>query len=68
MHRLLARQLRKLSLDASEPPNQETWIQLLSAVDSAYREFEQDRYTLELSLAISSDEMQELYQRQKRSY
>ncbi|MCA2999055.1 MAG: response regulator [Rhodocyclaceae bacterium] len=68
MHRLLARQLRKLNLDADKPSNQDTWIQLLSAVDSAYREFEQDRYTLELSLEISSDEMQELYQRQKRSY
>jgi two-component system, cell cycle sensor histidine kinase and response regulator CckA len=68
MHRLLARQLRKLRLDVGKPPNRETWAQLLSAVDSAYREFEQDRYTLELSLAISSDEMQELYQRQKRSY
>lgn len=67
-HRLLARQLRKLGLDAHRPPDAAAWQALLTAVNQAYIESDQDRYTLERSLALSSDEMQTLYQRQKFSY
>ena len=68
MHRLLLRQLRKLGLDPRRAPDDEAWAALLATVDRTYGENEQDRYTLERSLAISSDEMQALYQRQKLSY
>jgi PAS domain S-box-containing protein len=68
LHRLLMRQLRKLGLDQHCAPDDEAWAALLATVDRTYRDNEQDRYTLERSLAISSDEMQTLYQRQKLSY
>lgn len=68
LHRLLLRQLRKLGLDPLRAPDDAAWVAYLASVDRTYRETEQDRYTLERSLAISSDEMQALYQRQKLSY
>ena len=68
LHRLLLRQLRKLGLDPLRAPDDAAWVAYLASVNQTYRENEQDRYTLERSLAISSDEMQALYQRQKLSY
>ncbi len=67
MHRLLKRQLKKLRLDADRPPDDKAWRQFLKMVDGAYRQADQDRYTLERSLSISSEEMQSLYQRLKTS-
>ncbi len=67
-HRLLARQLRKLGLDAQHPPGTAVWSDLLSAINRAYCDADQDRYTLERSLAISSEEMQHLHQRRTSSY
>ncbi len=57
LNRLLARQLRKLGLDAQHPPEAAVWSDLLSVIDRAYDDADQDRYTLERSLAISSEEM-----------
>lgn len=68
LHRVLARQLRKLGLNAQLSPDAETWRKLLSVIDQTYRDADHDRYTLERSLALSSEEMQSLYQRQKSSY
>ncbi|MFM2275201.1 MAG: hypothetical protein RL211_1073 [Pseudomonadota bacterium] len=68
LHPLLLRQLRKFGLDVSLTPDVEAWQKLLQAVDGVYHDADQDRYTLERSLAVSSDEMQALYQRQKTSY
>lgn len=68
LHRLLARQLRKLGLDAQRPPAAATWPDLLSSIDQTYRDADLDRYTLERSLAISSEEMRTLYQSQMSSY
>lgn len=69
MHRLLRRQLKKSGLDpASEtPPTLDQWRKLLPHIDRAYGQSDQDRYTLERSLTISSDEMHELYKRLKDS-
>lgn len=67
MHRLLARQLRKLGLDASSGPDALQWGGLIERISSTYQQADSDRYTLERSLQISSDEMQEMYQRQKAS-
>ena len=68
MHKLLARQLRKLQLDDTTAPDAERWSQLLKQIEASYEAADQDRYTLERSLTISSKEMQVLYQRQKSSY
>jgi len=68
MHRLLARQLKKLELDDTSSPQPDTWRKLLQLVEKSYQASDQDRYTLERSLTISSEEMQELYKRQKSSY
>ena len=65
MHRLLRRQLRKVGSDASAVPDARQWAALLDLVSAAYDQADNDRYTLERSLQISSDEMQEMLQRQK---
>ena len=67
MHRLLERQLKKMALDAGKPPSGEVWKHFLQKVDEAYYQADQDRYTLERSLTISSEEMQSLYQQLKTS-
>ncbi len=68
LHRLLSRQLRKFGLDTQCPPDAATWSNLLSVIGQTYHDADQDRYTLERSLALSSEEMHDLYQRQKYSY
>ena len=68
MHKLLARQLKKLRLDDASPPDAGQWSRLLKQIEASYQAADQDRYTLERSLTISSEEMQALYQRQKSSY
>ena len=68
MHRLLARQLARLGLAEDRPPaSAEAWSQLLARVSASYTEADQDRYTMERSLEISSNEMQRLYQDLVRS-
>ncbi|MBL3591663.1 MAG: diguanylate cyclase [gamma proteobacterium endosymbiont of Lamellibrachia anaximandri] len=69
MHRLLRRQLKKIGLNpASEsPPTLDQWRKLLQHINRAYGQSDQDRYTLERSMTISSDEMHELYKRLKDS-
>jgi diguanylate cyclase (GGDEF)-like protein/PAS domain S-box-containing protein len=64
----LLRQLRKLGLNDQQPPDADTWRKFLLVIDQSYQAADQDRYTLERSLAISSEEMRELYQHQKTSY
>lgn len=60
-HKLLNRQLRRLHLDASQPPTSaEQWQLFLDTVARVYNEADLNRYRLERSLAVSSDEMQEL--------
>jgi diguanylate cyclase (GGDEF)-like protein len=60
-HRSLERQLSRLELSAVEPPDAAGWSKLLGLVNSAYREAEADRYTLERSIEISSEEMLALH-------
>jgi PAS domain S-box-containing protein len=60
-HPLLVRQLRRLGLDPGRPPRDVAeWRTFLERVGKAYREADEDRYLLERSLRMSSDEMQEL--------
>ena len=68
MHRLLARQLRKLGLSAEAPPDAARWQTLLDVLNRTYNDFDQDRYTLERSLELTSEEMQALHQRERTAY
>jgi signal transduction histidine kinase len=67
-HSLVKRQLKKLGLDNTVAPTLAIWQQFLERVSQAYAEADRERYLLERSLAISSQEMQELYENlQKRT-
>src|SRR5262245_16658176 len=62
MHALLARQLKRLNVSPAIPPSASAWEALLQHVSRVYESADSDRYTLERSLAISSEELQALYQ------
>lgn len=68
MHRLLNRQLNKVGLNQETTPTEEQWRRLVALVDESYRAADRDRYTLERSLDISSQELQVQYTLQKSSY
>ncbi len=58
MHPLLARQLRKAGVaDPSTERDPAAWGRLLERVNRTYKEGDQDRYTLERSLELCSEEM-----------
>jgi len=59
MHPILKRQLRRLGIAGT--PGPEEWQRFVDTVSATYSEYDQDRYTLERSLDISSKEMQHLY-------
>ncbi|NNF10990.1 MAG: hypothetical protein HKN74_11945, partial [Acidimicrobiia bacterium] len=62
MNPVLARQLRRLGLDAQSPPDDpEQWAAFLARVETFYDNADQSRYLLERSLEMSSQEMQQLY-------
>ncbi len=62
MHPLLARQLKRLGLDGAQPPSVPTvWGELLEKIGQSYVEADQGHALLERSLALSSEEMQNLY-------
>ena len=62
MHPLLKRQIKRVgSADLTVPPTPEKWNQLLERISNAYTEADQGRELLERSLALSSKEMQQLY-------
>jgi PAS domain S-box-containing protein len=67
MHPLLARQLKRLSLDEAHPPSETAWGELLKKIDQSYLEADQGHALLERSLALSSTEMQELYTQLKQT-
>ncbi len=55
MHPTLARQLRRLGLDAAAPPpTAAAWGQLLDRVAAAYTDADNDRYAAERAMAVSS--------------
>ena len=58
MHRLLKRQIRRaLGRDADIGAQPEEVQRLLTLVDEAYRQSDEDRHMLERSLDLSSDEL-----------
>jgi diguanylate cyclase (GGDEF)-like protein len=60
-HRSLLRQLRRLRLDPATPPDGERWLDLLRQVSTSYRDADEDRYLLERSVEVSSQEMRALH-------
>ncbi|OQW33138.1 MAG: hypothetical protein A4E19_07305 [Nitrospira sp. SG-bin1] len=68
MHPLLARQLKRLSLDPRHcPPTVEAWGEILERISQSYVEADQSHALLERSLALSSEEMQDLYAKLKQT-
>jgi len=60
IHRLLARQLRRVGATPEQPPSDPAaWQELLARVGRAYASADQDRYTLERAMEISSRELRE---------
>jgi diguanylate cyclase (GGDEF)-like protein/PAS domain S-box-containing protein len=62
VHPVLARQLRRLSLDPDTPPDQTLWRQFLERVERFYVEADAERYTSERLMELSSQEMAALHQ------
>jgi two-component system, sensor histidine kinase and response regulator len=60
VHVLLARQLKRLGLSAAAAPSATDWEKFLGHVGRVYESADQDRYTLERSLEISSEELHQL--------
>jgi sigma-B regulation protein RsbU (phosphoserine phosphatase) len=63
LHRLLLRQIGRANADPSTPPSAPEWARLLEDIDQTYASNDHDRYLLERSLELTSEEMQELYAR-----
>jgi diguanylate cyclase (GGDEF)-like protein/PAS domain S-box-containing protein len=62
LHALLRRQLKRLNLDAAAaPPDAAGWQALLERISRAYAEHDQDRYLLERTQDLASEEMGALY-------
>jgi diguanylate cyclase (GGDEF)-like protein len=60
-HRSLTRQLRRLGLEPGTAPDPDGWAALLDEVSRAYDEADADRYLLERSIEVSSQEMRALH-------
>ena len=61
-HATLERQLRRLGLDDTTPPDATTWPQLIAAVSQVYSQNDIGRYTTERAMQLSSREMKQLHQ------
>ena len=67
MHSLLKRQLKEYGADENVMPKKGDWRRFLESVDRSYTESDKDRYLMERSLMISSQEMQEVYEQLRES-
>ncbi|MBK9307687.1 MAG: response regulator [Nitrospira sp.] len=68
MHPLLARQLKRVGLDQDHPPpTPEVWGEILERISQSYVEADQGHALLERSLALSSEEMRNLYAQLKQT-
>ena len=67
-HPLLERQLKKVGLGTNTPPaDLASWTALLEHISRAYTQTEQDRYLIERSLSIASEEMRQEITERKRT-
>ncbi|MHB8273852.1 MAG: putative bifunctional diguanylate cyclase/phosphodiesterase [Dermatophilaceae bacterium] len=62
LHRILARQLKRLNLDPELSPAPAAWRGLLDILSATYTEADEERYTLERSIDTSSREMRALHE------
>lgn len=67
LHSLLQRQLKKCKLDEENSPSGEKWKAFLERISRSYTDSDHERYLLERSLTISSQEMQEVYEQLRKS-
>lgn len=67
LHSLLQRQLKKCRLDSENSPSADSWRSFLERVNRSYTESDHEKYLLERSLTISSQEMQEIYEQLRKS-
>ena len=61
-HPLFDRILRKSGATVDAAPSLEAWQTLVELVSRTYRDADQDRYTMERAMEVSSQEMQALYE------
>lgn len=62
LHPVLTRLLRKAGASRDAAPSAEVWEAVLALISRTYVDADQDRYTLERSIDMSSREMQGLYE------
>jgi diguanylate cyclase (GGDEF)-like protein/PAS domain S-box-containing protein len=62
LHPFLLRQLKKLGISIEQPITDEQWQGFLMRISRAYHEADQDRYLMERSQDLASNEMAALYQ------
>lgn len=67
MHRLLKRQLKKAEIDLGTVVSDSAFEKFISFVDQSYIDADNDRKLLENSLEVSSNEMQELYEKVQKN-
>jgi len=60
LHRNLIRQLRRLNLDRASSPSTADWRELLDAVSTTYTETDDERFSLQQSIDVSSREVSSL--------
>jgi PAS domain S-box-containing protein len=63
LHPTLERQLRKAGARKDTPPTADQWHSFLERVNAAYTQEDNERYTVERAIAISSQEMLDLASR-----
>ena len=66
-HSLLKRQLKKSAANENSVPTREQWKNFLASIDKAYKGADQERYLMERSLMISSQEMHEVNEQLRES-
>jgi diguanylate cyclase (GGDEF)-like protein len=62
LHHTLVRQLRRLNLDSELSPSPAAWRELLAILSTTYTETDDERYTLERSIDVSSREMRGMHE------
>ncbi|PLA74801.1 hypothetical protein CYQ88_04215 [Hydrogenovibrio sp. SC-1] len=65
-HSALARLLKRLKITETEAPSDVVWQKLLERINQMFHDYDQDRYMMERSLQISSDEMRQLHDEIRR--
>ncbi len=63
IHPLLLRQIKRVGIDMEKDSIASTFLELFGKISKAYTESDQERYTIERSMEISSKEMMELRQK-----